>query len=641
MVPPRTLKFLAFIIIMILLLQFFSFFLNKSVTQRQTALVGPNGDEYDIWKRRSCQEVYDNFTIHASQIPSGDEVSCKRAQINPSTACHVMERMLNADDVYCSKPNNITLCEQTWDIDSNVYSFNCSFVQMNCARVYLGTIDSESGIILWERFSDRKIGKLEKRLVQISTKEDFVFVRCALTFVKFFAFKLSGYSLDVNRSAQQLFSFQKALIKNDARASKTNKLAMSKKPSINLLFIDSVSRTIMYYAWPKVISLLRRLSASKDRKVFEYKLFQSIDTGTISHMYRLFNGPNDTTKVAEDEFLQSMGKHFFRKMKESGYMTSFSRDICYADQYRSQKRYDFQRFSMLLQHKKDLELDDMGVSASICQMLESSTGRWNMLYEYEKCFNGQRITHHQLNQLHNTQKYWYSKGLKFFTMMETNMAHNDHFTHIKHLDASMAYYLHQVTSDMNDVMSIVLSDHSNKWSHYVQSQSPEGVRDKWHPFLFIVMPENPLRFFTPDELKAMEINQERLLTVTDVHYLLTKFSKQGEEEERSVRVIGNMCKGTTGYCQRLHLSANSKFTKYEENHTHTNGSSRKYTFSGIVAFKRHEKEPVFFAVIVNQQLTGGLEQFELRTFDRIDSYAKFEDCLAKVPWVDPKVCICQ
>ena len=109
---------------------------------------------------------------------------------------------------------------------------------------------------------------------------------------------------------------------------------------------------------------------------------------------------------------------------------------------------------MLLQHKKDLELDDMGVSASICQMLESSTGRWNMLYEYEKCFNGQRITHHQLNQLHNTQKYWYSKGLKFFTMMETNMAHNDHFTHIKHLDASMAYYLHQVTSDMNDVMSI-------------------------------------------------------------------------------------------------------------------------------------------------------------------------------------------
>ena len=29
--------------------------------------------------------------------------------------------------------------------------------------------------------------------------------------------------------------------------------------------------------------------------------------------------------------------------------------------------------------------------------------------------------------------------------------------------------------------------------------------------------------------------------------------------------------------------------------------------------------------------------FELRTFNRIDSYDKFEDCLAKNPWVDPKV----
>ena len=187
---------------------------------------------------------------------------------------------------------------------------------------------------------------------------------------------------------------------------------------------------------------------------------------------------------------------------------------------------------MLLKNTKDLQLDDIGVSASICQMLEATTGRWTMLGHQEKCFNGHRITHHQLTQLHNTQKYWHSKGLKFFTMTETNMGHNHKFTHIKHLDTSMAQYLHEVTSNMGDVITIVLSDHSNKWSEYVTYQSPEGMRDRWHPFLFILMPENPERFFTPAELKAMEINQERLLTMHDVHYLLTKFSKQGEEERK-------------------------------------------------------------------------------------------------------------
>ena len=185
--------------------------------------------------------------------------------------------------------------------------------------------------------------KLEKRLVEISTTEDFVFVRCGLLWGKYFPYKLGGYSFDVNDFAHQMFSFQKTLGKNDTRASETNKAAMSTKPSINLLFIDSISRTALYYSWPKTISMLRELSASKKRKVYEYKLFQSMATNTIYHMYPLFNGPNETSKLVTDEFLQAMGSHFFRKMKESGYMTSFSRDICYAHQYMSRKGYDFKR----------------------------------------------------------------------------------------------------------------------------------------------------------------------------------------------------------------------------------------------------------------------------------------------------------
>ncbi|XP_075263634.1 uncharacterized protein LOC142355316, partial [Convolutriloba macropyga] len=148
---------------------------------------GRKREGYEQWKLKNCQQTYDNFTIHISNSSSGDGVSCKRAQINPPTACHVMERMLNDDAVYCSKPNNFTLCEQRWDIDSNVYRFNCSFIQSNCALVYLGTISLSTGDISWKRVPGRNIDKLEKLLVEISTIEDFVFVRCGLLWGKLFS----------------------------------------------------------------------------------------------------------------------------------------------------------------------------------------------------------------------------------------------------------------------------------------------------------------------------------------------------------------------------------------------------------------------------------------------------------------------
>ena len=55
--------------------------------------------------------------------------------------------------------------------------------------------------------------------------------------------------------------------------------------------------------------------------------------------------------------------------------------------------------------------------------------------------------------------------------------------------------------------------------------------DQWHPFIFIILPSNKDEYFTKAELRNLEINQFRMATVKDLHYVISKFSEQGKEEK--------------------------------------------------------------------------------------------------------------
>ena len=148
---------------------------------------------------------------------------------------------------------------------------------------------------------------------------------------------------------------------------------------------------------------------------------------------------------------------------------------------------------------------------------------------YIKCFNGQLQTEYQLDQMLNLQKLWRAQGKKFVTCVTSNINHNNEYTHIKHIDGKLTQHLSEA-SKMDDVMTIVFSDHGSKWSTYKSFQRPESLIDQWHPFLFIVLPKNEQNYFSKSELRNLEANQFRLTTVKDLHYLLSKFSQQGQDE---------------------------------------------------------------------------------------------------------------
>ena len=107
--------------------------------------------------------------------------------------------------------------------------------------------------------------------------------------------------------------------------------------------------------------------------------------------------------------------------------------------------------------------------------------------------------------------------------METNVYHNNLLSSALVLDSPLENYLKTMGKNP-DVMFVLFSDHGQRYStRYLAEQSPEADTDTFHPTLFLILPENPERFFSKYELKALETNQNRLLTARDLHFLFAKF----------------------------------------------------------------------------------------------------------------------
>ena len=110
---------------------------------------------------------------------------------------------------------------------------------------------------------------------------------------------------------------------------KRNKLSAITKPNLNIVFVDTMSRSEFYYGMDYTLKVLRNLS-KENFDVLDFKLFQSIAISTYWHLHNLFNGSNtDHAKTIKHSNYLAMGKDFFRNLKNAGYRTGYSHDICY------------------------------------------------------------------------------------------------------------------------------------------------------------------------------------------------------------------------------------------------------------------------------------------------------------------------
>ena len=167
-------------------------------------------------------------------------------------------------------------------------------------------------------------------------------------------------------------------------------------------------------------------------------------------------------------------------------------------------------------------LDNTGISLANCEMARSTNEEYMFTLD-QNCHNGRPRVQDQLEIQYQIQKRWADKNLKYLTFSEINSNHRFSLMIAKPLDTILLDHLQKIEKDINSTITILLSDHGNLVSDLMTNFYPEGYVQRFNPVLFIIFPQNWEDFFSSNQMKIMEENQNRLVTIRELHYFISNF----------------------------------------------------------------------------------------------------------------------
>ncbi|EDO38866.1 predicted protein [Nematostella vectensis] len=355
------------------------------------------------------------------------------------------------------------------------------------------------------------IGDLEKQLPQIINAS----IANRFYFVVISCIKKSNKS----KTISQLLTFDpKLTLRRD-----TSKLRDKGLVNANILLLDSVSRAHFYRSLPKTIELFRSWESRPDRapaRVFDFELFQSVEGHTAENTHALFTGK--MFSAAERKVRTPVGAgEMFGAFRGAGYQTMWQEDLCWTAIWGLMTDMVANKFEELEGKLKENFVDHTGVTHSSCPIL-GAYGT-NNPFQGPKgdqiCYNG---------DFHHTYLLNYTSNLvqaiardpharPLLAYMSSSVGHDHRALRTQTLDPALARYVTEMAN--SDTITVILADHGNTYSEYTIS-SLEGKFEMFHPVLFIIIPNIVARLLGEDAMKALATNQQRLVTMIDLHHTL-------------------------------------------------------------------------------------------------------------------------
>ena len=442
-------------------------------------------------------------------LPGPDKrpATCSR---KPQTSCMATEKAIAKHVDQCENFKELRLCEiQEPKLLS--YSFNCSLARVICHSVLFGfaVYTQSNHIFKWETILDKR--QYEIYLAKYALEVEFGILKCNVDKNWLPILKVTEIIPEHLSSVQQVFWFTKETKAMNHSSEAEERI--SPKPSISIIFFDNISRNLFYRTFSATVAFLKELNVASKRKVLDFQLFQPTGTSKHWNLNNLFNGPRADIEYEENIFHFRKSQKFFRNFRRQGYLTSLSWDLCFHQCWDAdcsgRRRSLFKKLIKIFE--KELNLDNFGLSLMLCDLIAGYLKDDKRFSPSGKCFNGRHLLDYQLSQLAQLQADWLSKNRQFVSYLESNLKHKQIKGAGKHVDPYLKDYL-QLMTDYPDTMIVFLSH-------------PGEVKgtDAFHPFLFILLPENETRFFQHSELQNLHRNQNTLTTPRDLHYLFAKF----------------------------------------------------------------------------------------------------------------------
>lgn len=180
------------------------------------------------------------------------------------------------------------------------------------------TVDPEDGVLM-SLLNFSEVSELETQLPRIALltsrqKFNFLFVKC---------FEDLQQTL-----ASQLISVPPPI----TTTQETPKTRTKNTINVNIVLLDSVSRSHFYRSLPKTVEVLRKLALntkSTSAAVFDFELFQAVHGHTTQNEHALFTGQLLPPSDPQENHPSVEAGVLFGHFKRAGYQTLWQDDLCW------------------------------------------------------------------------------------------------------------------------------------------------------------------------------------------------------------------------------------------------------------------------------------------------------------------------
>ena len=258
---------------------------------------------------------------------TNEEVSCKQHTMSESSCKYVTDKYgYNFEKHTCEGKEIISICQY----QKSIKRFQCDYHA--CGEDYnedvlIHLMDLRSGIVrpIYQgfRFSEQiEVNVMKYAIKTLEQGNKFIFLSCGF--------------VDNNNNKTQLIILDK-----DIAPGKKKKKDEYKKPdvtkllNINVILLDSVSRSHFYRSLKTTINFLRNTTLHSDADILDFELFQSVHGHTTENLYALFNGkllPTDFTD-RDKERMKIQFQELLGYVKKEGYNVLYQEDMCWQGTY--------------------------------------------------------------------------------------------------------------------------------------------------------------------------------------------------------------------------------------------------------------------------------------------------------------------
>ncbi|XP_072022774.1 uncharacterized protein [Amphiura filiformis] len=384
------------------------------------------------------------------------------------------------------------------------------------SSIGLGIIDWNHGNVEWNEIHNAT--NLEAQIQSLVEQPPenpnfgFCFIKCIVVEREKVVIGKKEEENYVQKNATQLLLLPPQIATSNLSSSKTHNGV-----NINLIWLDSVSHSHFMRSMPATIKSLKNIQRQESGYVFSYNLYQALYSHSEPNQRALFTGEVSKREGGiKSELL--LGRY-----KRGGYETYYSDDLCWKHTWGLAKYLGAgANWKKIKDALPKAGIDRIDMTLSSCEVLG---GRF--YYEINKaiCYNGKYQEFYILSYLAELQKQLQKRGKPYFHYMETSVAHEGTGRRVQTFDEDLANYFRSLSTQKN-TLTVLLADHGNNYGRLF-SKTGEAKVETHHPMLIIHASKNMPHVIGVDRMKALLLNQDRLVSILDLHYALHTLAPGG------------------------------------------------------------------------------------------------------------------